>query len=272
MQQQITLEALTMKTSSNITRKVGMTSSLIASAVLIAAPMSVYALGSSTTGTTDKTSPFCSELPTKVQTINNSVSKVSGNLQAAWTKQTQDLTNDFQKADQDITADRAKADQERQTDFTKLMDKATTTPEKQAVSVYEAVVLQAVNTRRTAYDNARSNYRTSVEGAVSGHQTTVRGQLTTFESSVTDALNNAQSSCASTPSDGATIRTTLVGALKTARETFENDRKSDGTMETQIKQYQTTRNSAFSTANSVFQTSIQNAAKVLQQAFGKTSI
>jgi hypothetical protein len=272
MQQQLTLEVLTMKTPSNITRHIGMASSLIASAVLIAAPMSVYALGSATADTTANTSPFCTELSTKSQTITNSMNTVSGKLQAAWAKQTQDLTNDFQKADQDIAADRAKADTERQTDFTKLMAKATTSSEKQAVGVYETAVLQAVNTRRTAYDNARSNYRTNVEGAISGRQTTVKGQLTVFESSVSSALSNAQSSCASTPNDGTSIRTTLVGSLKSARETFQSDRKSDSTVGTQIKQYVTTRNDAFATANSIFQTSIQNAAKTLQQAFGKTSV
>jgi len=262
-----------MKIHSNVVQHIGITSSLIASAVLIAAPVSVYALGSTTSGaTTTKTSPFCTELPSKSTTITNEMSTLSGKLQTAWANQTQDLANAFQKVDQNVATDRAKADSERQTDLTKLMTKATTSAEKQAVTTYETAVLQAVNTRRTAYDNARSSYRSSVEGVASGRQTTVKGQLAVFESSVDDALINAQASCASTPSQGASIRATLVGSLKTARETFQGDRKSDSTVETQIKQYAATRNSAFDSANSVFQTSMQNAAKALQQVFGKTNV
>lgn len=262
-----------MKTTSKFLHHVGMTSSVVASMLLIAAPASVFALSSTpSTTTTPKTSPFCTELPTKATTITNQLNTLSGKLNDAWTKQNQDLTTDWQNVDQKVAADRLKWDAERQTDFTKLMARAKTSSEQQAVQVYENTVLQAVNTRRAAFDSARTTFRQNVQGAVSTRQSTVKSQLTAFEDSVNGALDKAKASCASDPSQGSTIRQTLVSDLKTARETFQNDRKSDVTVTSQVKQYATDRDNAFNAATSVFQTNVQAARQTLQKAFGKTTV
>lgn len=254
---------------SRLANKLALTSSLAGTACLILSPMSSYALGSTNTA---KTSPFCTELPVRATTITGRVSTLVGKVSQAWAQQDQKLTAEYQKVDQDVTVDRQKADSERTGDFNKLEAKAKTDAEKQAVQTYEAAVQNAVSTRRAAYDTARQTYRAGVQAAITTRRGTVTGQLNTFQSSVNSAISIAEASCASTPNDGLAIRQTLQASLKSARETFQGDRKGDETVGSQVKQLATTRNSAFKAADQAFQASLSAARTTLKQAFGKTSV
>lgn len=260
-----------MKTTSSLTGKISFAATLIAGFSLVALPVTTYA-AMATNAAEQKTSPFCTQLPTKASTITTQVNSLVGKANDAWTQQDQKLASIFQKVDQDVSADRQKADADRQTDFGKLSAKATTDSEKQAVQTYESAVQSAVSTRRAAYDAARHTYRTDLQSAISSRRGVVSGQLSTFQSSVGSALSTAEASCTSTPNEGPTIRTALQASLKSDRETFQNDRKGDDSVRTQQQQLAATRNAAFKAADQTFQTNMNAARQALQQAFGKTSV
>ena len=214
------------------------------------------------------TSPFCTTLPSKAAAITAQLTNLSNKVSQAWSQQDQKIAADELKVDQDVAADRAKADSDRAADFTKLEAKATTTAEQQAVKTYEAAVLSAVTTRRSAYDAARQAFRTGLKNAIAARRSTITSQLTAFQDSANAALGTAEASCSSDPSNGAVIRTTLQASLKSARETFQGDRKDDPTVGSQVQQLAATRKAAFTAADQALQASLSAARQALEQAFG----
>lgn len=218
-----------------------------------------------------KTSPFCTNLSTRVSSITSQVNNLSGKVAPAWAQQDEKLSSADQKVDQDVAAARQKADSDRDANFTKLEAKATTDAQKQAVQTYETAVKTAVTTRRGAYDAARQTFRTGVKDAVLARRSTVAAQISQFKASVNAAVASAQASCTSNPASGASVRTTLVSALKTARQTFQSNRKGDETVGSQVKQLAATRNDSFKAADQAFKASMVTARDALRQAFGSSN-
>jgi hypothetical protein len=56
--------------------------------------------------------------------------------------------------------------------------------------------------------------------------------------------------------------------MKSARETFKNDRSGDAQVGTQVKQLAATRNQAFADADQTFKTATSAARTALKSAFG----
>jgi hypothetical protein len=267
-----------MKTISKPTRDIAVSAcSLLSLGLMIFSPVATFALGpkdamASDATTTPKTSEFCSTTLAKdASKITTNLNNLIGKANDAWSGKNTKWSTIWANVDTEVSTDRQKADTARQQDFTKLQAKATTSTEQQAVQAYETAVNNAVNTRRAAYDAARQTFRAGVEAAISGRQNTVTGQYSTFEAAVNTAIQNAQASCASNPSNGQEIRTTLEAALKSARESFQGDRKSDSTVGSQVQQLITTRDAAFKSADQAFQNSMTSAAQALKQAFGSNS-
>jgi hypothetical protein len=264
-----------MRRISDLSNKAAKAGSIISVASLLVAPVSSFALSThaatAAAASKSQTSPFCTNLAAHANAISTSLTDRSGKVTSAWSQQDQKLTTEWQQVDQKVAAGRQKADTDRNADFTKLEAKAKTGAEKQAIQTYEAAVHGAVTTRRAAYDDARQAFRTGVQAAISGRHATVTSQLDIFQSSVNSAISTAEASCASDPGSGPAIRQTLQASLKSARTTFQSDRKGDNTIGSQVKQLAATRDAAFKTADKVFQTSLSNARQTLQQAFGKTN-
>lgn len=254
-----------MKRISSISRAMTLSGTALVLISLTLTPGSSLALGEASS-----TSAFCTALPAKATNITNSIDALTSKVTLAWSQQDQKLATDEQKVDQEVATDRQHADTERASDFTQLEAKATTSSEKQAVQTYETAVLSAVTTRRAAYDTARQTFRTGLKNAIDSRRSTVTSQLDAFKSAASDALNTAEADCASNES-AAMIRQTLQGSLKTARETFQSDRKSDDTVGTQAQQLATTRDAAFKAADQAFQASLATARQTLKQAFGSSS-
>lgn len=229
------------------------------------------ALEAGKTGTEAKTSPFCTNLSAKMGAFTGQITTLSGKATQAWTTQDQKLLAEYQKVDQDVTADRQKADTDRSTNFTKLEAKATTDAQKQAVKTYEAAVHTAVDTRRSAYDTARQAFRTGVKGIILARRDTVTAQLNQFKSTVAADFATTQTNCTSNPSGSTAARETLMANLKTARQTFQNSRKNDETVGSQVKQLAQTRNDAFKAADQAFKASMTAARTALKQAFGNNT-
>ncbi|MEO8105274.1 MAG: hypothetical protein ABI602_02965 [Candidatus Saccharibacteria bacterium] len=269
-----------MKIISNVSAKLALAVSAVSTLGLVLAPVSGYALAgnglraavSATTPQTTKTSPFCTELPSKAATIETQFTNLSSKVSQDWAQQVVKQTTQYQQVDQTVATDRQKADTERTADFSKLDEKATTSTEKQAVQTYEAAVIHAVTVRRAAFDSARATFRSGVKSAISARHTPVTDQLNTFQASITGAINTAEASCMSNPASGVVVRQAFVTSLKSARQTFQADRKNDTTIGSQVTQLAATRNAAFKAASQTLQSSITAARQTLLQAFGKTTV
>jgi hypothetical protein len=262
-----------MKTISNIPGKLAAAASLVSVCGLVLAPVSSFALGAKTaaaTTTTPASSAFCSALSAKTGTIITTLTTRAGKATQAWAQRDQAVAADEQKVDQKVATARQTADTTRAQDLTKLEAKATTDPEKQAVQTYETAVQAAVTTRRAAYDAARQAFNDGINSTVGTRASTVTGQLSSFQDSVNSAINTAQASCANDPANGPAVRLTLQAGLKSARLTFQGERKSDDTVSTQVKQLATIRDAAFKAADQTFQTALSAARQSLEQAFSKT--
>ncbi len=264
-----------MRRISNLSNKIAAAGSIISVACLLVAPVGSFALSThaatAAAASKSQTSPFCTNLTARANTISTSLTDRSGKVTSAWSQQDQKLTAGWQKVDQAVAAGRQKADSERAADFTKLEAKAKTDAQKQAVQTYETAVHNAVVTRRAAYDAARQAFRIGVQNAISARHDTATTQLATFQSSVNAAISTAEASCASSPNDGPAIRQTLQASLKAARTAFQSDRKGDSTVGGQVKQLAVTRQAAFQAADKTFQASLSTARDTLKQAFGSST-
>jgi hypothetical protein len=264
-----------MKQVSNIPGKVAASSLIVSIIGLLVAPMGSFALSphaaTAASASKSQANSFCTNLANHTDKIATGLSDRSGKVTPAWSKQDQKLTAGWQKTDQTVAADRQKADSDLNADFTKLEAKAKTDNQKQAVQTYEAAVHNAIATRRDAYDAARQAFRTGVQDAVSGRHDTVTAQLDTFQSSVSSAISTAKDSCTANPNDAQVIRQTLRASLKSARTTFQIERKADNTVGSQVKQLVVTRKAAFKAADKAFQDSLSTARQALKQAFGNSN-
>lgn len=270
-----------MKRITKVFNKLSITSSIIGALCLVLAPVSAYAVGrpagvgtaaTAASSTSSKPKPgFCNGLTNQANVTNGRIDILNGKAGQAWSQQDQKLAAQFQKVDQKVADARKKADAARAKDLSKLAAKATTNDQKQAVQTYKAAVQDAINTRRAAYDAARQTFRAGVQNAITSRRSTIKAQLATFQDSVSSAFSTAEASCAGSSPNGQAIQQTLRTSLKSARETFQNDRKSDSTIGGQVKQLAATRQAAFQTADKTFQNSLAAARQALQQAFGKNT-
>lgn len=254
-----------------ISNKIALTSSIISTACLVLAPVGAYAVGRpavAAPGSPKVNTAFCNGITNQASAVTGRVSGLNDKVTQAWSQQDQKLAAQFQKVDQEVAADRQKADSETQADFSKLEAKATTDAEKQAVKAYETAVLNAISTRRADYDAARQVFRTGVQNAISTRRSTVSSQITDFQNAINSAFTTAEASCSSGSADGTTIHQALQSSLKTARETYQDDRKTDGTVGSQVKQLVIARQAAFKAADTAFQDSLTSARTTLKQAFG----
>lgn len=217
------------------------------------------------------TSPFCNNLQNRASQITTNLTNMKNKVDDAWSKASQTLTTNRQKEDQEIATDRQTWDTQRQDNYTKLEAKATTDSQKAAVQAYITAVNNAVATRRTAYDAARTAFRSGVDSAIATRHSEVTDQLNAFVDSANSAIATAEASCIANPANGATIRSTLIDSLKTARTTFQTDRKDDSKIGTQVVQLAQVRKAAFKAADAAFATSLSAARQALKAAFGSSS-
>lgn len=199
-----------------------------------------------------------SSLKTKKDTVVNARDKALAADQARW--------------DQQIKASRSEWERQRQVNFTKLEAKASTAVQVAAVKTYETTLTNAVNTRRSANDAARTNFKNGVASALADQQATINSQTAALSTAVSNAATTAQASCEANPSNSSAIHSTFVASLKTARESFVNDRKADAKLGDTIKQLEQTRNAAIKTANTNFQATAKAARTTLKNSFGNSSI
>lgn len=216
-------------------------------------------------------SNFCQGLSGRQASFESSLSSRVNTLNSNWTTQNTNLQNRWKQVDQTVASDRATADSKRAADITKLEAKATTSTEKTAVTTFQQAVQKAVTTRRGTVDQARTTFRNSVLAAIEGRRSVIMGQAQTFESSVSAAFQTADQACAANSGSAATIRMTLIGTLKTNRETYTTDRKSDARLASQVSALATTRNQAISGADTAMKAAVHAAAAQLKTAFGEAS-
>ncbi len=224
--------------------------------------------GPSVAQSVKETSPFCTNIVSNVGKINSSLNAAKLKVDEARTERVATQTANRAKWDQELAANRAKWDQQRQENFTKLEAKATTDAQKTAVQTYKKAITDAISTRRATNDKARADFRSAVDSLISGQNSTVNAQSVILTTTISTAISTAQAACYATPAEGATIRTTLQAGIKTAKETFNNARKSDSNLGDQIQKLAETRNTTIKANDSAFEAAAKAARDTLKAAFG----
>jgi hypothetical protein len=254
-----------MKTAFNLRRTAFgfVAASMVAALGVASLPVSVYALGSS------GSEGFCSGMSAKAEAANQKVASLSDKVTQAWSQQDQKLTDNFTKVDTSVKEGRKKADSQRQEDFDKLAAKAKTDAQKQAVTTYKSAIEASVTIRRDSFDSIRQTYRQALRDTISDRRLKVSAQQITYKAAVADAFTTAEQSCQNSPKDTAAVRVTLLASLKSAREAYQTDRKSDATVGAKQQELAKARNEAFKTATDTFLASTKAARDALRQSFGK---
>lgn len=245
---------------------------IVAIALTVPASAGLAVVSSLTASATNNDSPFCTNLPNRVSQINSQLSNLQTKLTTAWSQRDQQITANDTKWDQALTAERAEWATNRQGQFTKLQAKATTDAQKAAVQAYITALTNAISTRESANDTARTTFRTAVHNLIANNRAAINAQVTAFVNATAAAESAAQASCQATPNQGPAIRTTFVAAMKSARQTFVNDRKADAGIGDQVKQLAQTRNITIKANDAAFQSAAKAAADTLKAAFKNASI
>ena len=126
----------------------------------------------------------------------------------------------------------------------------------------------AITKRRDANDAARAAFRKGVDDAITAQKNTVNAQIVIMQNAISTAVTNAELACTSGSANAASIRSTLQTAIKNAKDTFNNDRKSDGTLGDKIKALAQTRNDAIKANDTAFEATAKAAREALKAAFG----
>lgn len=216
-------------------------------------------------------SQFCKKLPTVASNIKSNINSRSTNATNSLSNRENRWTNIWTNVDSKVSTNRSKADTLRQQHFDKLLAKAKTSTQQQAVKQYITDVNNAVAIRRTAYDNSRNEFRNALNNLISSKSSSVSSQVNEFSDQVNSAINTATDQCANNSMKAIDIRSNFTSSLKSIRQQYETNRKSDAGISSQIKSLVTTRNNEFKAADLTFKTSIDSARANLVKAFGQNA-
>jgi hypothetical protein len=242
--------------------------SITAVSMFVIAPATFALSAPVTTPAVKETSPFCTNIVTNVGKLTTSLNAAKVKVDSARTDRVSQQTANRTKWDQELAANRTKSDQQRKDNFTKLEAKATTDAQKTAVKNYESTITDAIAKRRDANDAARATFRSGVDSAISSQNSTINAQSVLLSTAISTAISTAQAACYATPANGPAIRETLQASIKTAKDTFNTARKSDGTIGDQIQKLTEIRNTAIKANDSAFEAAAKTARDTLKAAFG----
>lgn len=210
---------------------------------------------------------FCNNLSTLSANITARIPKRQSARDQGVTALTTKVGDHFQLRTTTLDDNRATRAQDLQNGFAKLEAAAKTPDQQTAVKTYESTVTAAVTARESAVDAAVSAFQSGVNTLLSSRQTTLDTAFTTLTSSTQAALATASASCAS-GTDGQTVRTTLVAAIKSANDSFRASVKPTD-IKTNLASLKSTRDAAVKSAMSTFTSTVKDATATLKAAFGK---
>jgi hypothetical protein len=217
-------------------------------------------------------SPFCANLSANSAKVATRLTELRTKAFAAADARDQAVSSRQAAWDQEIAAARANGDTKRAAAFDAMESKAAEGNQRGAVQEYERTINAAVSTRRQLNDDARSTYRDSMSKLITQSRTDLTTDIKAYEQKLTAAKTAAEASCNATPAQGATIRATLTQALKTARQTYKNDRQDRTPSKYAVSQLLQAHNDAMKANDKAYHQTATDARQKLRDAYNNQSI
>jgi hypothetical protein len=227
-------------------------------------PFNALAVTSSTV-TATTTGDFCTNLSADETRVTSAMSERITNLDQNRSNAATALQEARAKFDLQTTTNRANWDASREANFKALEAKAATSVEQSAVGTFETTVLADVSAHRTTIDGARDSFRASEDTDVASRISQVDTAVSTFQSSVASAESAAQSGCDSA-AKSATVRTTFVASMKSARIAYQTSIAAVPKISDTVAALGVTRRQTVQAADTTFTASLVAAGKTLKTA------
>jgi len=212
---------------------------------------------------------FCTKLSADETAITSGLDNRINTMDKNRTTHADNLASQRATFDATVVKNRAQWDTDRQQNFTALQKKATTSDETAAVGTFEQTVLGLVQTHRSTIDSARDTFRSAEDQLIAGRQNQVNTAISDFQSSISSSESTAQSSC-NAGTTQSTVRTTFVGALKSARSALVSALGQVRPIASAVKSLAATRTAAVQAANSDFTAAVKAAGATLKTALHQT--
>jgi hypothetical protein len=169
------------------------------------------------------------------------------------------------ETDSQIAEKRTAAAERRAQMYQNLLSKATTDEQKAAVAVFQTSIEKAVRDREAALDAARTAFHTGIDTARSSRKMDGSEALATFRATMQTALAKVKTECEEGADQNA-IRTEYLNTLEVARKNLSENRQNNGIGDT-VSQLAETRIAAVRTALNTYRTAVEDASKLLKEAF-----
>ncbi len=170
--------------------------------------------------------------------------------------------------DKALAAARTKADAAYADQFKALMDQAQTKEQKDAALAFQKTMSAAILARRKSVDAALKTYRAGIDKIIGDRADTYGTALGTLRTSVSSYLESLRAGCASDPTMTEVPATTSAN-IQAARGKFKSTVDELAAPDADIDILATARDSAISTAETVFQIAEQAAVAKVKAAFGE---
>jgi len=209
---------------------------------------------------------FCTNLNTFSTQYSSAVQQRVNALQQKIEQSNASLASVRVKEDQALSTTRQNMDAKKEQYYAQLEAKATTDEQKTAVQNFETAMDAASTARKSAIDAANKAFRDGVDAIIAQKQPLIQQAGPAFEAAVKSAFDKAKSSCTSGTAS-ATVRSTLLTDLKTAKDQFKTAVNAGNAINSQMKTLKATRNSAFKKAATDYKTAVQKATADLKAVF-----
>ena len=169
----------------------------------------------------------------------------------------------------ELTQKRATIDSEKTLDWEKLRNNAKTDEQKAAVEKFILAIQDAIKTKRSATDKVILNFRASLEAERADRKMVNDASLTTYKNTITSLVSQTKTAC--TTGDAKTIRETFRTGIKSARDVFQNNRKTTEKFQADVTPIKDAKKVELQMIIDTFKSSIESAKSELRLAFPKTT-
>lgn len=168
----------------------------------------------------------------------------------------------------ELTQKRATIDSEKNLNWEKLRANAKTDEQKAAVEKFITTVQDAIKIKRAATDNIISSFRASLATERTDRKTENDTALITYKNAIISLVSQTKTAC--TTGDAKTIRETFRTGIKSARDTFQANRKTTEKFRADVTPIKDAKKAELQTIIDTFKSSIETAKSELRLAFPKT--
>lgn len=208
---------------------------------------------------------FCDKIDTVTEKFINKIDEKTENVANRKQNRVNELTQKWLARDDARSENQNEQDAKIQSRFDALMAKADTDAKKEAVKKFQEAVNSAVSTRRNSVNTAVSTFRNGVKELVGNKFSEIDNKVVVLKNAIDEAVATAKNSCANGVS-GNVVRSTFISSIKSAFDTFKQDR-TDLIIRDDIIKLSEARKASIDQAISKFKSDMEKAKADLKLVF-----